>query len=57
MIAIVDERGRYVTHPFYGFGSKQDAKEFKGSLEASVTKSALETLYGTRKKFTIVEVN
>lgn len=57
MIAIVDEKGRYVTCPFYGFGSKQDAKAFNGSLEALVTKSALEEMYGARKQFKIVEVN
>lgn len=56
MIAIVDERGRYVTFPFYGFGRKEDAMPFDGQLDARVTKCALDALYGARKQFKIVEV-
>ena len=57
MIAIKDEKGRYVTFPFYGFGRLKDAMPFQSQLDARVTKCALDALYGARKQFKIVEVS
>lgn len=50
---IKDEKGRFVTSPYYLLGAKAQAKVFNCALEAKIMKRALEGLEG--REYRIIE--